>query len=61
MIDHPLDPENTRLSHVSIEAPQPDLLYRGRVTLSQGRAVVSIDGSICMFIWILFLTFFFPL
>lgn len=42
-IDHPLDPENRDLIHSFIEGPRADLIYRGRVQLEDGQAVVDID------------------
>ncbi len=45
LIDHPLDPTNRNLIHSFIEAPKADLFYRGKVTLSKGRASVSIDAA----------------
>jgi hypothetical protein len=43
LIDHPLDPDNKNLIHSFIEGPNCDLLYRGRVKLSKGRAQVDVD------------------
>lgn len=45
LIDHPLDPANKDLLHASIEAPRYDLIYRGVVTLMDGRAMVDIDAA----------------
>jgi hypothetical protein len=45
VIDHPKDPTNQNLRHVSIEAPRGDLIYRGRVNLKNGRARVDLDAS----------------
>jgi hypothetical protein len=42
-IDHPLDPENRVLNHVSVEAPEHKTFYDGVVTLNaQGRASVRL-------------------
>jgi hypothetical protein len=43
-IPHPVRP-NTTLYHIAIEGPRADLIYRGRATLSNGRATVSIDAE----------------
>lgn len=45
LIDHPLDPTNRNLIHSFVEGPKADLIYRGEVTLSNGRASVSIDAT----------------
>lgn len=45
LIDHPLDPENKDLFHGFVEAPRYDLIYRGRATLVNGKATVSIDAE----------------
>jgi hypothetical protein len=45
LIDHPLDPENFNLIHGFVEAPRYDLIYRGRVQLKNGEAVVDIDQA----------------
>lgn len=45
LIDHPLDPANKDLIHGFIESPRYDLLYRGRVKLSKGRALVNLDEA----------------
>ena len=44
-IPHPLSSltSTKKLVHASIEAPQLDLIYRGKVTLSSGSATVNID------------------
>ncbi len=42
-IDHPLDPDNKYLIHTSIEGPQCDLIYRGKVDLVDGIATVDLD------------------
>lgn len=47
-IDHPLDPEGKDLIHGFIEGPRYDLIYRGRVKLHQGRAIVDIDVASAM-------------
>ena len=44
-IDHPLDPLNKNLRHGFVEAPRYDLIYRGIVTLVNGRAEVNIDTA----------------
>ena len=46
-IDHPL-PEKAathQLVHSFIEGPQADLIYRGKVSLVEGKAIVNIDES----------------
>jgi len=45
LIDHPLDPDNKDLAHAFIESPRHDLIYRGRVQLVAGEAVVDIDAA----------------
>lgn len=45
-IDHPLDPLNRILQHSFVEAPEPLLLYRGKVQLENGQAVGDLD-EIC--------------
>ncbi|MBN7763406.1 hypothetical protein JYP52_19870 [Nitratireductor aquibiodomus] len=45
LIDHPLDPANRDLAHGFVEAPRYDLIYRGTVTLVDGRATVDIDAA----------------
>jgi hypothetical protein len=45
LIDHPKDPANQNLRHISIEAPRGDLIYRGRVRLKNGRARVNLDDA----------------
>jgi hypothetical protein len=44
-IDHPLESKKDthHLVHSFIEGPQADLIYRGKVTLTNGRAEVNID------------------
>jgi hypothetical protein len=42
-IDHPLKPETHDLVHSFIEGPQADLIYRGKVNLTNGKASVNID------------------
>jgi len=44
-IDHPLPQlgKTHQLVHSFIEGPQADLIYRGRVTLVNGKAIVNID------------------
>ena len=44
-IDHPLKPESHHLVHSFLEGPQADLLYRGKVDLVNGSAIVDIDSS----------------
>lgn len=44
-IDHPLDPANKDLIHGFVEAPRYDLIYRGKVQLVNGQAVVDIDAA----------------
>lgn len=44
LMDHPIL-ANKSLFHSSIEAPRPDLIYRGTVQLINGRADVNIDGA----------------
>jgi len=48
LIDHPLDPENRDLYHGFVESARYELVYRGRVRLSRGRARVSIDAASSM-------------
>lgn len=45
LIDHPLESmsESHQLYHSFIEGPQADLIYRGKVQLVDGKAVVNID------------------
>ena len=46
-IDHPL-PELTEtysLVHACVESPQADLIYRGKIQLSSGSAVINIDEA----------------
>jgi len=49
-IDHPLPEfeETHQLVHSFIEGPQADLIYRGRVTLVNGKASVNIDEASTM-------------
>ena len=44
VIDHPIL-SNKELTHVAIEAPRGDLIYRGRVKMENGKAVANIDES----------------
>ena len=44
-IEHPLD-NTKRLRHSFIEGPRYDLIYRGRVQLTNGQAVVNLDTEI---------------
>jgi hypothetical protein len=43
VIDHPMSPEQENLRHIAVEAPRGDLIYRGRVSLKDGRASVNLD------------------
>lgn len=44
-IDHPLDPENKYLNHVSVESPEARTIYDGTVvTDSEGLALVALPG-----------------
>jgi len=49
-IDHPLPEleETHQLVHSFIEGPQADLIYRGRVSLVNGKATVNIDEAATM-------------
>ena len=42
-IDHPLKPDSHHLVHSFVEGPQADNLYRGTITLQDGRAVIDLD------------------
>jgi hypothetical protein len=42
-IDHPLKPHTHHLVHSFIEGPNADLIYRGKVTLTNGAATVNLD------------------
>jgi hypothetical protein len=42
-IDHPLKPESHELVHSFIEGPQADLIYRGKLTLVNGKGQANID------------------
>ena len=42
-IDHPLKPNTHQLVHSFIEGPQADLIYRGKLTLVNGKAQANID------------------
>lgn len=44
-IDHPLKPDTHHLVHSFIEGPQADLIYRGKVTLVNGKATINIDSA----------------
>lgn len=44
IIPHPVLPNKT-LKHLCLEAPRPDLIYRGQVKLINGKAGVDIDTS----------------
>ena len=43
-IDHPLDDTKTLL-HYSTESPKADLIYRGKINLVNGKAIINIDLS----------------
>jgi hypothetical protein len=45
LIDHPNNPKNKKLFHTAIEAPRLDLIYRGVIELTEGRATVNIDND----------------
>lgn len=45
LIDHPLNPTEKDLYHGFVEAPRYDLIYRGRVSLTNGTAEVDIDSA----------------
>ena len=42
-INHPLKPETHDLVHSFVEGPQADNLYRGKIELVDGRAVIDLD------------------
>ena len=42
-IDHPLKPDTHQLVHSFIEGPQADLIYRGKLTLVNGKSQANID------------------
>jgi hypothetical protein len=42
-IDHPLKPDTHHLVHSFVEGPQADNLYRGKIDLKDGRAVIDLD------------------
>ena len=44
-IDHPLKPDTHHLVHSFVEGPQADLIYRGKVSLVNGKATVNIDEA----------------
>ncbi len=44
-IDHPLDPDNKNLYHMSIEGPRVDLIYRGVAQLVNGIATVDLNAD----------------
>ncbi len=44
-IDHPLKPETHHLVHSFVEGPQADNLYRGTVSLANGKATVNLDAA----------------
>lgn len=43
-IDHPLDPKNKWLSHSFVEAPEMILIYKGRASLKDGKAIVTMPS-----------------
>jgi hypothetical protein len=43
-ITHPLD-DKKFLTHVSIEGPRADLIYRGLVKLNNGSAIINLDNE----------------
>lgn len=45
LIDHPVDPLNRNLRHISVEAPEYQIRYRGVATLEDGQATVDIDAA----------------
>ena len=45
LIDHPLDPTNKTLSYGFTESPRYELIHRGTVQLSNGKATVNIDNE----------------
>jgi hypothetical protein len=49
-IDHPLESkkETNYLVHSFVEGPRADLIYRGKVTLVNGTAVINIDETVGM-------------
>lgn len=44
-IDHPLKPDTHYLVHSFLEGPQADNIYRGKVTLVDGTAIVNLDEA----------------
>jgi hypothetical protein len=50
LIPHPLANLKTthNLRYVSVESPQADLIYRGKIRLAAGRAVINIDEATTM-------------
>ncbi len=44
MIDHPLDPENKKLVHSSLEGPEVGVYYRGESQLENGKAEVVLPN-----------------
>jgi hypothetical protein len=50
LIPHPLANLKTthNLRYVSVESPQADLIYRGKIRLTAGRAVINIDEAATM-------------
>jgi hypothetical protein len=45
LIDHPLSPLDRNLRHISVEAPEYQIRYRGVATLEDGQATVDIDAA----------------
>ena len=43
LIDHPINPTTKKLFYAATEAPRMDLIYRGVVELTEGKATVNID------------------
>ena len=44
-IDHPIKPDTHHLVHSFIEGPQADNLYRGKVDLVSGQAIINLDEA----------------
>ena len=44
IIDHPLDPENKKLIHSSLEGPEVGVYYRGEAQLQSGQAEVVLPS-----------------
>lgn len=47
-IDHPLKKDTHYLVHSFIEGPRADLIYRGKVALSNGRKTINLDEEFSM-------------